>query len=161
MKRSTYDPDPTKQWWNTIKARIPGLSKTLEPSLGIWGQEQQQGNWIQQFINPGYTKKKSDDPVTIEVTRLYSANKDTDMLPKVAPKSFSADKIEFRLTPKQLTEFQRRMGQENHTEIGQLMNSPEYRSMTDEQKIKKIKKIVNDNYDDIKEDIVKSSKGLK
>jgi hypothetical protein len=157
-KRSTYDPNPAKQEWNRIKSRIPFASKTFEPALDMWGQEQSNGGWVQQFINPGYAKEKSDDTVTKEVARLYSTNKDNDMLPKVAPKSFSADKIEFRLTSEQLTEFQRRMGRENYTQIGQLISSAEYQRMTDEQRIKKIKKIVNDNYDGIKKDFVKSNK---
>ncbi len=156
-KRSTYDPNKLKQEWNRVKSRVPGLSQTLEPSLDIWGQEQSQGGWIQQFINPGYAKKKSDDPVTNEVARLYSSNKDNDMLPKVAPKSFSDKSIEYQLTPRQLTEFQRKMGQENHAEIGRLISSAEYKSMTDEQRMKRVKKIVNDNYEDAKDDIIKAS----
>ena len=36
-------------------------------------------------------------------------------------------------------------------------STAEYKRMTDAQKVKKIKKIVNDNYNDAKEDIIKAS----
>lgn len=157
VKRSTIGGNRFEQELNKIKSRIPGLSQTLEPALSIWGQEQSQGGMIQQFINPGTAKSKSNDAVTNETARLYSSFKDTDMLPKIAPKSFSDKGIEYRLTPQQLTEFQRKMGQENYNEIGRLISSAEYQKMTDEQRVKKVKKIVNDNYDDMKKDIVKAS----
>jgi hypothetical protein len=156
-RRSTYDPNRVKQEWNRVKSRVPGLSQTLEPALDIWGNEQSNGGWIQQFINPGYAKDKSTDAVTNEVARLYSGNKDNDMLLKVAPKTFSADNIQYQLTPQQLTSFQRKMGQENHADIGRLISSAEYKKMTDKQKIKEVKKIVNDNYEDAKDDIIKAS----
>ena len=156
-RRSTYNTNPAVEEWNKIKSRIPGLSQSLEPSLDIWGEEQSQGGIIQQFINPGYAKPRSDDPVTNEVARLYSSYKDTDMLPKTGTESFSADKVEYRLTPEQVTQFQRQMGQENFEEIGRLISSREYQRMADEQRVKKIKKIVEDNYDDMKEDIIKAS----
>ena len=97
VRRSTYDPKPGKQLLNTVKAKIPGMSQSLEPMLNIWGEEQEQGGAIQQFINPGYVKSKSDDPVTNEIARLYDITNSTDMLPKVAPNSFTSDKVPLHL----------------------------------------------------------------
>jgi len=164
VRRSTYDPNWLKQTWNIIQSRTPYIgvdwlpsSKKLEPALNIWGEEQIQGGAIQQFISPGYFKAKSDDPVTLEVARLYSSFNDTDMLPKVAPKSFKDKGIEYRLSPEQVTEFQRKMGQENYNDIARLISSTEYKKMTDEQKVKKIEKIVDDNYEKYKKEIIKAS----
>jgi hypothetical protein len=157
VRRSTYDPDPVKQEWNKIKSKIPFASKSLEPYLNIWGEEQQQGGAVEQLLSPGYWKSNNNDSVTQEVARLYDSFNDNDMLPKVAPKSFSADKVTYTLAAEQRTEFQRTMGQENHDDIARLISSTEYKRMTDEQRVKKIKKIVSDNYDDAKEDIVEQS----
>ncbi len=156
-RRSTYDPNRLKQEWNKIKSRVPGLSQTLEPALDIWGQEQYQGGALQQFISPGYYKERSDDRVTNEVARLHGEFQDNDMLPKVAPRSFTHKGEKYELTAQQVTEFQRKMGQENYSDIKRLISSAEYQRMTDEEKVKKIKKIVNDNYEEAKQDIIKAS----
>ncbi|NLI59383.1 MAG: hypothetical protein GX387_12910, partial [Clostridium sp.] len=157
IRRSTYDPDPMKQEWKRIKSRIPFASKTLEPMLNVWGEEQRQGGILEQFISPGYFATPTDNHVTLEVARLYDAFKDTDMLPKVAPAKFSSDKVEYVLSAEQRTQFQRDMGQDNYNDIARLISTAEYKRMTDAQKVKKIKKIVNDNYEDAKEDIIKAS----
>jgi hypothetical protein len=158
-KRSTYDPNPTKQTWNQLKSRIPFASKSLEPSLNVWGEEQKQGGVIQQFINPGYSKKASNDPVTKEISRLHAEFGSNDMLPKMA-QNFTINGEPTKLSPKDMTQFQREMGQMNYLEIKELINSPKYSSMTDEEKMKKIKKIVGDNYDEVKEGIIQRN-GLK
>jgi hypothetical protein len=157
IRRSTYDPNAFRQWTKGIQARIPGLSQRLEPALDIWGQEQYHGGALQQFISPGYYKARSDDPVTLEVARLHGEFQDNDMLPKVAPRSFTHKGEKYELTAQQVTEFQRKMGQENYNDIARLISSAEYQQMTDEEKVKKIKKIVNDNYEEAKQDIIKAS----
>jgi len=149
-KRSTYDPNPLKQEWNRLKSRIPFASKSLEPSLNVWGEEQKQGGIIQQFINPGYAREKSNDPVTIEISRLYAEYGDNDMLPKMA-QNFKIEGKTTKLSPGDMTEFQRKMGQENYTDINRLISSAQYQLLSDKEKIKKIKKIVNDNYEEAKE----------
>ena len=112
---------------------------------------------MQQFISPGYYKERSDDRVTNEVARLHGEFQDNDMLPKVAPRSFTHKGEKYELTAQQVTEFQRKMGQENYSDIARLISSAEYQRMTDEEKVKKIKKIVNDNYEEAKQDIIKAS----
>ncbi|HQJ95342.1 MAG TPA: hypothetical protein PLT06_10975, partial [Syntrophorhabdaceae bacterium] len=156
-KRSTYDPNPQKQTWNRLKSRIPFASKSLEPSLNVWGEEQKQGGIIQQFINPGYAREKSNDPVTIEISRLYAEHGDNDMLPKMA-QNFKIEGKTTKLSPGDMTEFQRKMGQENHTDINRLISSAQYQFLSDKEKMKKIKKIVNDNYEEAKEGIIKKMK---
>jgi hypothetical protein len=157
-RRSTYDPNRLKQEWNKIKSRVPGLSQTLEPALDIWGQEQKQGNIAEQFISPGYFLPKSNDPATIEVSRLYKSTKETDFLPKVFQGSFTMDKKKYELTPSQLTKFQKEMGQKNHKDISNLINSPFYKNLPDEEKIKRIRSIVNKSYETAKKNMAKELK---
>ena len=163
-RRSTYDPDGWKQIGNTIQSKMPYIgidwlpsSKKLEPALDVWGQEQSQGGVIQQFISPGYWREATSDPVTQEIARLFDAFRDTDILPKVAPKSFSADKVKYTLSAEQRTDFQRDMGQANYNDIARLISTAEYKRMTDAQKVKRIKGIINDSYNDMKDAIIKAS----
>jgi hypothetical protein len=150
VRRSTYDPDPTKQWWNSVKAKIPFLSQTLEPALDIWGQEQSQGGAIQQFLSPGYYRERSDDAVTQEIARLYESVQDTDMLPKTIKNKVG----DYQLSPEEKTRFARIYGQRNYINLRALIRSASYKSASDEQKAKMVKKIVNDNYDIAKQAVI-------
>ena len=158
VRRSTYDPNSIGQWWRGIRARIPGLSQTLEPALNIWGQEQSQGGALQQFISPGYFRARSDDPVTNEMARLYESVNDTSILPKTAPNSFTKDKVEYKLSAQQKTEFARIMGQNNYNDLARLFTSSEYKELTDEQRAKRVKSIVESNYDEAKGIIIGGAK---
>jgi hypothetical protein len=157
VRRSTYDPNPAKEELNRIKARLPGLSNSLEPALDIWGEEQKQGGLISQFLSPGYTKERSKDPVTIEVSRLYKSIKETDLLPKVA-QNFSDKGNEYVLTAQERTLFQQEMGQKNYSDIQQLINSSGYKQADDQGKAKMIKRIVDYNYDLHKKKIINTRK---
>jgi len=158
VRRSTYDPNSIGQWWRGIRARIPGLSQTLEPALNIWGQEQSQGGALQQFISPGYFRARSDDPVTNEMARLYESVNNNDILPKTAPNNFTKDKVAYTLTPEQKTEFARIMGQKNYNDLARLFTSSEYKELTDEQRAKRVKSIVESNYDEAKGIIIGGAK---
>ena len=158
VRRSTYDPNSIGQWWRGIRARIPGLSQTLEPALNIWGQEQSQGGALQQFISPGYFRARSDDPVTNEMARLYESVNDTSILPKTAPNSFTKDKVEYKLSAQQKTEFARIMGQKNYNDLARLFTSSKYKELTDEQRAKRVKSIVESNYDEAKGIIIGGAK---
>ena len=97
IRRSTYDPNAFRQWTKGHTGTDPGLSQErLEPRLIYGGQEQYHGGALQQFISPGYYKARSDDPVTLEVARLHGEFQDNDMLPKVAPRSFTLQRREVR-----------------------------------------------------------------
>ena len=79
---------------------MPFASKKLEPKLDVFGREQKQDGALHQFLNPGFWKAKSDDPVTQEIVRLYRATRETDILPKVAPTAgFSRDGAKYKFTP--------------------------------------------------------------
>ena len=154
-KRSTYDPDPLKQVANTFLIKTPGASKSLQPNLDVFGREQSQGGSLQQFLNPGYYKGKSEDEVTNEVLRLYKAVGESDLLPRVAPKKFTRDGKEVILTPEQVTNLQREMGQGNYRDIKNAIKSSKYKSAADEERAKILEKIVRDNYDEAKDKLVK------
>ena len=99
--------------------------------------------------------------MTNEVARLYADFKDADMLPKTGIKSFTDKGTKYSLTAEQVTKFQRSMGQANYNDISRLIGSSEYQRMTDEEKAKKIEKIVNKNYENAKKDIIKASASKK
>jgi hypothetical protein len=157
IRRSTYDTSDIGTFARGIGAKLPFASKKLEPRLDVFGREQKQDSVLNQFLNPGYWKAKSDDPVTKEIVRLYRATGDTSILPKVAPTAgFSRNKIKYKFTPQQLTQFQRETGERNYTEIKRwLAANPR---ATDDQKTAALKKIVSKTDDLIKDKFAKEFK---
>jgi hypothetical protein len=149
-RRSTYDTTGAGNFLRQIAAKTPIASTYLEPKLDVWGREQKQGNAFQQFVNPGYAKEASNDSVTQEVMRLYKATKETDFLPKLMKGSFESQGKKIELTPKQLTEFQRDMGQANYKDISLLINTPEYKNADDSLKARYIKSKIDFNYEEAK-----------
>jgi hypothetical protein len=162
-RRSTYDTTGAGNFLRQIAAKTPGYNEAakfidnklgtslqLEPKLDIWGQEQKQGNAFQQFVNPGYAKEASNDSVTQEVMRLYRSTQETDFLPKLMKGSFESQGKKIELTPKQLTEFQRDMGQANYKDISLLINTPKYKNADDSLKARYIKSKIDFNYEEAK-----------
>lgn len=145
IKRNTYDQNKVKQMGKSIAARTPFLSKALEPKLDIFGKEQKQSGAVGQFLNPGFWKEKSDDPITQEVTKLYKATKDTSILPKVAPTYIMSGGKRYDLTPAEITAFQRTMGEKNYTDISKYLKANQ--SASEEAKTKRLAQIVKGNYD--------------
>lgn len=150
-KRSGFGSDDYDKLKREIYMQIPGVSKVLEPRLNILGQEQKQGNWFQQYFNPGLWTWKSKDPVVIELQRLYDSAGTADMIPKLAPHDFAYDKKEYKLAPKDVTAWQKAMGQMNYEDIYKAINHPEYADLDDEERVDGITKIVNKNYKIVKD----------
>ena len=151
-RRSTFGEDKFDQLKRQTRAQIPMASKLLEPRLDILGQKQKQGNWLQQYFNPGLWIWRSEDPVIVELQRLYDSTKSADMIPKLAPYKFSDNKKEYSLTPKEVTAWQQAMGQMNYEAIYNAVNNPGYSSLSDADREEGLTKIVNTNYNKVKND---------
>ena len=142
-----------------LQAKTPRLSKDLPLKRDILGQPQKYGegvlNAIQQFISPGYIAKKSDDPIVNELGRLYESE-GSDFLPRATVYKFTKDKVDYKLTNEEVSEFQRIMGEHTKGELSTLIQSSEYNSMSDAEKAKRIKVINDDGYELAKQAIIKS-----
>jgi len=142
-----------------IKAKTPVISKDLPLKRDILGQPQKYGkgvlNIIQQFISPGYIAKKSDDSVVKELNRLYESE-GSDFLPRATVYKFTKDKVEYKLTSEEISEFQRVMGEYTKDKMDSLIQSSGYKSMPDDEKAKKIKAINDDGYELAKQNIIKA-----
>jgi hypothetical protein len=161
VKRSTYSPNPAKKELNKVVSKIPGLSKTLPPDYDIFGQKQDTGGAIQQFISPGYLKGKSKEPVTNELVRLYKANKETDFLPKVLTGSFSKNDIDYRLSSNELADMKKTIGESTLKQMNFVMNTPTYKNGSDETKMAMLRSTANSIYNMYKTQYVRSKSSNK
>lgn len=155
-RRSTYDTSDFGSLIRSWESKIPVLSKNLEPKLDLFGNEQKQGGAFEQLFSPGYFAERNNDPVMVELERLYKATKESDFLPKYGVKKFTVDGVEYELTPEEVTTFQIIMGQANLDDMYRKINSSKYQQSSDEKKRRMLRKVVEDNYDMTKDEIMKT-----
>lgn len=86
-------PDSKHYWIQSMAAKIPGLSKTVKPYVGGYGEEEEFDptdstfmNYLlrafEQFIMPGYIKTERNDELTKELFRLYESTGVNKYLPQ-------------------------------------------------------------------------------
>jgi hypothetical protein len=159
LKRQTDYSNNLSRTLTGIQSKTPGLTNQLPLKRDILGQPQKYGdgvlNVVQQLISPGYIAKKSDDPIIKELNRLY-ASEGSDFLPRATVYKFTKDKVDYNLTSKEISEFQRVMGEYTKDKLTSLMQSQSYMSMSDADKAKEIKNINDDGYEIAKQMIIKS-----
>ena len=127
--RNTYDSTSyANTYVNKMKAKIPGLSKTLPASYDVWGRERKRGTdedaVVSQFINPGtfgyYNDANSD--IDNYIDGLYESIKgnenlkDTQVLPRQASNKVTINgeekklnNVEYSLRQKTLGEKQKEL----------------------------------------------------
>lgn len=137
-----------EKFYNKQKAKIPGLSKTLEPFVDAWGREQTASTYdrtVENFLTPFYTSKKNVTPVDEEITALYkdlSEDERNKILPKLKSGytvSFEGDQV--RLSPEDMTLFNKDKGKASFKQLSDLISTEEYKTATGTEKADMIAKI--------------------
>jgi hypothetical protein len=146
--RETYDPNMLKQQGNRLLARIPLASRTLPAKVDITGQEvrQSQGRGLgarafENFLAPYRLSEETNDPVNSELMRLQKQTGDSAVLLNTAPKYIEEGGESYVFNSSDFVNFQRTMGQTAYRNIQNLIASPEYRNMDDDEKAKAVKDI--------------------
>ena len=112
---------------NSISAKLPWASTSLEPKLDAFGQEVRRGNaenWLEnafnQFINPSDTTHQtySNDAAVREMMRIFKETDDTKALPGIVTST-----EENPLTAQEITEEQKRVGEASKIALEQLISS--------------------------------------
>ncbi len=128
------------------KAKIPGLSKNLEPSLDVWGREQTETSMPIKILNafgPAIATKQTNDPVNAALKDLYSLTGETDVLPSKPQKYSTVNDIRKDYTAEEYTRATKLKGQTAYNSIKDIMESNIYNNMTPEQK----RDIITDIYE--------------
>jgi hypothetical protein len=127
-------------------AKIPGASMAFPEYVDLWGRTQDSGGAIQQFLSPGYYKDKNITPVDKEINRLVKnlGNDAKDAIPSDSSYTIKRDGRQYRMSEKELAQFKKTRGQAAYNNIQALIKTVNYRKMTDEDKVKAIRKIHNE-----------------
>ena len=160
-QRQTYDPNKLQYGLNSAIAKIPFASKTLPERIDITGQpiERYSSKGAKRlfdiFLNPTFINEKTDDPVLSELKYIYDQTKETKHFMPTVNKTLSftdvdGNKQKIKLTGRELSEYQRELGQRMYDEFNYVMDLPEYTNADDYGKIElleKAKKLVKDEVD--------------
>ena len=150
-QRQTFEYNsPLKTSVNKIKAKIPGLSKQLAPSVDTMGRDIQKyggkNNVFNVFLNPANVNSENLSESASEIYRLYKETGDTTLMPRVSPYYINKNGEKTILTSEQRADYQKTSGKIIEDNVKNLLKSRTYNSLSDEEKADVINNIVNYSY---------------
>ena len=115
---------------NKVKAKIPGLRQTLEPSVDVLGREVEVDNSVGNVMfNPANTAYARTTKAAEEMYNVYQATGDKAVIAQVAPYYFNNDGKKVILTPKLKTQYQKTLGKISSDGVEKLLNNKAYNDL--------------------------------
>lgn len=158
-QRQTYEYDkPLQTATNKIKTKLPGLSKTLSPSVDTMGREilryGGKNNIFNVFLNPANVNTENISESASEIYRVYKVTGDQTIMPRVTPYYINQNGEKTILSTKERTEYAKVSGKIIEDNIKLLLKNSNYAKLEDEEKSQIIKNIVDYSYNKAREDVV-------
>lgn len=161
IQRSTYATGDSmiekslKRFALQSAAKIPGLSKLLQPALDAHGNpiERPGGNFFGRLllntISPGYLSISSAEDVDRELLRLYEQTGNTSVLPKPSTETtyVTVDGENLKFTEGEVASYFQNYATYAFSELSGIVASDGYKEMTDEEKADLIEGIFSDASD--------------
>jgi len=139
-QRSTYSKnDMLKTNLDTIKSKIPGVSKTLPANYDTWGREVKRSDdglqaVLSQFISPGTIGNANISEIDSEISKLYEETGSNIVFPKKAERSIKVDGQMVDLDNEKYSKYQKSMGEKSYYMAKTLVKSENYSSLDATQK---------------------------
>jgi len=129
VNRNTYDPSLLKQSLNLVKNKIPGLSNTLQPRIDVLGQQKEvfqnkSNNPANVFLNPAITTKYQDKPALQLPLNIFNQTGEKIQMPRLVDNKITDKGKTYQLTPKDLVNYQKYVGEETDRKFKALSNGP-------------------------------------
>ncbi len=145
--RSTYDPNVAVQGLNMVKAKIPGLAQTLQPQVGVDGNDNERyqngsNNIFNVMFNPAFAGKYQANSVEKEISRLQDSTGQTSQYPNVIKNTQTVNGESVQLSAQQVTDMQRLQGKLTQDAYSRIMNDPAYQKLSDTDKVKRLQNII-------------------
>lgn len=159
-QRQTFEHGkPIQSMINSVKAKIPGLSQTLAPSVDTMGREIQRyggkNNIFNVFLNPANVSTENISESAGEIYRLYQETSDATIMPRVPDYKYKdKDGNEVALNSSQRAEFLKISGNIIEENVGNLLNNSDYEKLNDSDKSNLIKSIVDFSYNKAREEVL-------
>lgn len=92
--RATKDTSGLSTFYNTVRAKTPGISASLPEKRDVWGEIQTRVTdpklrFLQQFVSPSNLNVQSASPLDEEIMRLYDTTGSSGVFPSYKNKPFS------------------------------------------------------------------------
>ena len=149
---------PLESAINSVKAKIPFLSKTLAPSVDSMGREIQKyggnNNIFNVFLNPANVSTENISESAGEIYRLYQETGDATIMPRVAPYYINKDGEKITMDSSQRAEYQKISGNIIEENVENLLDNSDYKKLSDEDKSSIIKSIVDYSYNKAKKEVL-------
>lgn len=150
-QRQTFEYNaPLKTSVNKIKAKIPGLSKQLAPSVDTMGRDIQKyggkNNVFNVFLNPANVNSENLSESAKEIYRLYKETGDTTLMPRVSPYYINKNGEKTILTSEQRADYQKTSGKIIGESVNKLLKNRTYSLLSDEEKADVVNNLVNYSY---------------
>ena len=155
-QRTSYEyGKPLETALNSVKAKIPGLSKTLAPSVDTMGREVERyggkNNLFNVFLNPANVNTENISNSAKEIYRLYQKTGDNSIMPRVAPYYINKSGEKIVLDSKTKSEYQKVSGKIIEDNVQKLLKNDSYLKLNDTEKASVVKSIVDYSYNKAKE----------
>jgi hypothetical protein len=121
--RITYNKDGLQEAINKLKNKTPGLSETLPvdyDTLGKPKQTYQDNSLLNVFLNPAFTANYNPSPEAKLVSDLIEQTGDKSLAPNKVGKSIAIKGNKYELTPEEMSQLQRRVGEETLQRLQRL-----------------------------------------
>jgi hypothetical protein len=144
---------------NQLKSKIPIVSENLPAKYDMFGNKETTGNVaersLQNILSPGFAKSYNNDKIVRELQVLNKKTGDSSMIPKILTQT---DAKELGMDAKQMSQFQKIMGQTAKKEMDYIISTAAYQKASDAAKVSKLASIVKDSYDTALEDYTVETK---
>lgn len=119
-------------------ARIPGWDYQQMPYIDAWGREDSSGPlWLRMannFLNPAYTSNKQVTSVDEEIQMIYDQTGDKTVVPSRPERYITVDGERIDLSKEKYEQYATKRGQMQFEMLGNIIDNPTYRSMSDTDK---------------------------
>lgn len=136
VEKNSGTPEWMQRLLGKASAKTPGWDYHQTEYLDAWGRTQSNGSLVERafnnFLNPTYTSKISNDKVDVELQRLADSTATTKMFPNgTAPYELEFDDKAKNISQQQRETYQKTYGQTAYSNVKSLINSAQYGKMSD------------------------------
>lgn len=134
----------SKTFQSSVLSKIPVASQNRMLYIDAWGRADTEENAgfraLENFLSPGYHNEVRTTAADEELMRLAEATNSTAVFPKRAEKSFTVDGEAYAMTQEEYQKHLIERGQTSYQLVSDLISSPIYAGMSDEEKAKAVEK---------------------
>lgn len=150
------DPKLLNTFSNVLKDKL-FMADELPSKIDLWGNPIKQtpeggmNKYLYHLFDVTKTRDISADPLSFEVFKLWNRTKNSEGIPSVPKRTINIGDDKIKLTPKQYEEFQKHVGMARKAFAEAYINSSQYESDSDEEKIINLRDAYKDGYEEGKD----------